>query len=98
VTDAKTVVTLTGNRCLENNHSGIMFIEGAGGEVKDNQCSENLWSGIAVRGAGTEPVLTANRCDDNGAWGIVSWAGAKPTIAEDNVTYANWVGGVKRRN
>ncbi len=75
-----------------------MFEDGAAGIAENNICENNPWSGIAVRGEGTNPVLTKNRCNNNGAWGIICWAGADPNIVEDNQTVGNWRDGIMRRN
>jgi hypothetical protein len=88
---------LNENQC-SGNSAGIFIRNGARVEARRNICTQNFWSGIAVRDKGTQAVLSANQCNNNGAWGIISWEGADPDIREDNVTAGNGKADVKRRN
>jgi parallel beta-helix repeat protein len=93
--DINTTVEVVGNVFRENYPSGMIFVNGAAGEIRENECLEHSWSGIAIRGKGTEPIVSGNKCSDNQCWGIVYWDGAKPSIENNNLTEGNGLGGTQ---
>ncbi|MCE5341831.1 MAG: right-handed parallel beta-helix repeat-containing protein [Planctomycetaceae bacterium] len=83
-----------GNILKENYRIGIHFVNGAAGEIIDNECTGHDWSGIAIRGKNTSPIVSGNKCFKNKCWGIAYWDDAKPKIS-DNVTENNGLGSVQ---
>ncbi len=94
-TGYKVNVNVHDTNCTGNNASGILFVQGASGIIKNNKCSGHPWAGIAVRGTNTSADIAGNNCSHNGTWGIISWAGAQTKIADDNITQYNGKGGTK---
>lgn len=85
---AGTRATVVGNRCLDNDLSdqgdlgGIVFREGARGDVTSNTCDGNT-CGILITGSGTKVRLQDNTCRRNKTSGI-DFSKASPGNATGN--------------
>ncbi len=82
--------TLVGNRCIDNERTGIYFWGdlGTAGTVERNVCARNAWNGIAVSGTKCRPNLRNNTLIENGFNGLSIDTGAEPRL-EDNVIRNN---------
>ncbi len=83
-----TRATVAGNRCLDNDLGaegdlgGIVFLDGARGDVTSNTCDGNT-CGILVKGPGTSARLQDNTCRRNETSGI-DFSDASPGHATGN--------------
>ena len=88
---------LTGNRCHDNQYSGIAFFSSTG-EIKGNDCWGNGFSGIALGRdsqsptAGSDATLTGNRCHDN-QWFGIDFASSTGKV-EGNDCWGNGLSGI----
>jgi len=84
-------LTLEGNTVTDNEGSGIVFWDNAGGVARGNECSWNT-VGIVV-GWAAQPLLEGNICTDNTYYGIL-YRGHSGGTARHNECFGNGVGGI----
>ena len=85
--------TIAHNHCADNGNAGILLVEGAGGIIEENQCTQNQENGIFAAGLARELTLRSNQCHDNQASGIHLMDGSTG-LAEGNNCFQNHAAGI----